>query len=52
MKVITKKSLIDKKLIQEYSKDFNGTLNGIDTMVKIRARVGKLSRNSYYKSYK
>lgn len=48
-KVITKKSLVAKKLIKEYSKDFNGTLNDIDTMVQIRARVGTLSRNSYYK---
>lgn len=48
-KVITKKSLIAKKLIQEYSKDFRGTLNDIDTMVQIRAKVGTLSRNSYYK---
>lgn len=48
-KVITKKSLEAKKLIQEYSKDFGGTLNDIDTMVQIRARVGSLSRNSYYK---
>lgn len=38
-----------KKLIQEYNKDFNGTLNDIDTMVQIRVRVGTLSRNSYYK---
>lgn len=48
-KVITKKSIEAKKLIQEYSKDFGGTLNDIDTMVQIRARVGTLSRNSYYK---
>lgn len=48
-KVVTKKSLEAKKLIQEYSKDFNGTLNDIDTMVQIRAKVGTLSRNSYYK---
>lgn len=38
-----------KKLIQEYNKDFNGTLNDIDTMVQIKARLGTLSRNSYYK---
>lgn len=49
VKVITKKSLEAKRLIQEYSKDFDGTLNDIDTMVQIRARVGTLSRNSYYK---
>ena len=48
-KVITKKSLEAKKLIQDYSKDFGGTLNDIDTMVQIRARMGTLSRNSYYK---
>ena len=49
MKVTTKKSMEAKKLIQEYSKDFGGTLNDIDTMVQIRARVGTLSRNTYYK---
>ena len=49
MKVTTKKSMVAKKLIQEYSKDFGGTLNDIDTMVQIRARVGTLSRNTYYK---
>lgn len=48
-KIIMKKSLKAKKLIQEYSEDFNGTLNDIDTMVQIRARLGTLSRNSYYK---
>ncbi len=48
-KVTTKKSLEAKKIMQEYSKDFNGTLNDIDTMVQIRARVGTLSRNTYYK---
>lgn len=48
-RVVTKKSLEAKKLIQEYSKDFDGSLNDIDTMVQIRARVGSLSRNSYYK---
>ena len=48
-KVVTKKSMEAKKLIQEYNKDFNGTLNDIDTMVQIRVRVGTLSRNSYYK---
>jgi len=48
-KVVTKKSREAKKLMQEYSRDFDGTLNDIDTVVQIRARVGKLSRNSYYK---
>lgn len=48
-KVTTKKSVVAKKMIQEYSQDFGGTLNDIDTMVQIRARVGTLSRNSYYK---
>ncbi len=48
-RITTKKSLEAKRLIQEYSKDFNGTLNDIDTMVQIRARAGTLSRNSYYK---
>lgn len=48
-RVTTKKSLEAKRLMQEYSKDFGGTLNDIDTMTQIRARVGSLSRNSYYK---
>ena len=49
MTVTTKKSLEAKRLMQEYSRDFDGTLNHIDTMTQIRARVGTLSRNSYYK---
>ena len=49
MTVTTKKSLEAKRLMQEYRRDFGGTLNDIDTMTQIRARVGKLSRNSYYK---
>jgi len=48
-KVTTKKSMEAKKLMREYSRDFNGALNDIDTIVQIRARVGKLSRNTYYK---
>lgn len=48
-KVVTRKSLEAKRLMQEYSRDFNGTLNDIDTMVQIRARIGTLSRNTYYK---
>ena len=48
-RVTTKKSLEAKRLMQEYSKDFSGTLNDIDTMTQIRARVGTLSRNTYYK---
>lgn len=47
--VVTKKSVEAKRIMQEYSKDFSGTLNDIDTMVQIRAKVGTLSRNSYYK---
>ncbi len=47
--VVTKKSLETKRLMQEYSRDFGGTLNDIDTMTQIRARVGTLSRNTYYK---
>ena len=43
-KVITKKSIEKKKEIQKYSKDFNGTLNDIDTM-----KMTELSRNTYYK---
>src|SRR5699024_7597253 len=38
-KVITKKSIEKKKEIQKYSKDFNGTLNDIDTM-----KITELSR--------
>ena len=49
MTVTTKKSLEAKRLMREYSRDFDGTLNDIDTMTQIRARVGTLSRNSYYK---
>ena len=48
-RVTTKKSLEVKRLMREYSRDFGGTLNDIDTMTQIRARAGKLSRNSYYK---
>ena len=48
-RVTTKKSAEAKKIMQEYSRDFDGTLNDIDTMTQIRARVGTLSRNSYYK---
>ncbi len=48
-KVTTKKSVEAKRLMQEYSKDFGRTLNYIDTITKIRARVGTLSRNTYYK---
>lgn len=48
-RVTTKKSLEAKRLMQEYSRDFGGTLNDIDTMTQIRARVDTLSRNTYYK---
>lgn len=48
--VVTKKSLEAKKLIKEYSRDFNGTLKDVDAIIQIRARLGgKFSRNSYYK---
>lgn len=43
-KVTTKKSIEKKKEIQKYSKDFNGTLNDIDTI-----KMTELSRNTYYK---
>ena len=36
MKVTTKKSIEAKKLIQEYSEDFGGTLNDIDTMDRLQ----------------
>lgn len=49
VRITTKKSVEAKKIMQEYSRDFNGALNDIDTMTQIRARVGTLSRNSYYK---
>lgn len=48
-KVVTEKSVKAKKLMQKYNRDFGGALNDIDTIVQIRARLGKLSRNSYYK---
>ncbi len=47
--VVTKKSQAAKKLIKAYSRDFNGTLKDVDAIIQIRARLGKLSRNSYYK---
>lgn len=47
--VVTRKSVEAKRIMQEYSKDFGGTLNDIDTMTQIRARVGTMSRNTYYK---
>ena len=43
-KLITKKSLLAKKQIQKYSKDFNGSLMDIE-VIKL---IG-ISRNSYYK---
>lgn len=43
-KLITKKSIVSKKLILKHSKDFNGTLSDIDTM-----KLTGLSRNTYYK---
>lgn len=44
-KIETKKSKAAKAIIVDYSKDFNGNLDDIDTM-KI---IGNISRNSYYK---
>lgn len=43
-KLITKKSIEAKEQIIKYSKDFNGTLNDVDTM-----KIIGISRNSYYK---
>ena len=43
-KLITKKSLLAKKQIQKYSKDFNGSLMDVE-VIKL---IG-ISRNSYYK---
>lgn len=43
-KLITKKSIQAKAQIIKYSKDFDGTLNDIDTM-----KIVGISRNSYYK---
>lgn len=48
-KVITKKSFEVKKLIRQYCKDFNGSLNDIDTIVQIKGKLGKFSKNTYYK---
>lgn len=44
-KIETKKAQAAKAIIVDYSKDFNGNLDDIDTM-KI---IGNISRNSYYK---
>lgn len=43
-KLTTKKSLEVKKQIIRYSKDFNGTLNDVDTM-----KITGVARNTYYK---
>lgn len=43
-KVTTKKSVKAKEQIKKYSKDFDGTLNDIDTI-----KIVGVSRNSYYK---
>ena len=43
-KLTTKKSIESKKLIEQHSKDFNGTLDDITVM-----KITGLSRNTYYK---
>lgn len=43
-KLTTKKSIEAKEKIKKYSKDFNGTLNDIETL-----QLVGISRNSYYK---
>lgn len=43
-KLVTKKSIICKKLILKHSRDFNGSLSDIDAM-----KLTGLSRNTYYK---
>ncbi len=43
-KLTTKKSIAAKKVIQKYSKDFDGTLNDLECM-----KLAEISRNSYYK---
>lgn len=43
-KLITKKSVSAKEVIQKHSKDFGGTLSDTETMI-----LAKCSRNSYYK---
>ena len=47
--ITTKKSVEAKELIRKYHKDFDGTLNDIDTMNVIRGKLGKLARNTYYR---
>lgn len=43
-KLVTKKSVIAKKVIEKHSKDFNGTLSDADVM-----KLTGLSRNTFYK---
>lgn len=43
-KLTTKKSIEAKEKIKKYSKDFNGTLNDVETL-----QLVGISRNSYYK---
>ena len=43
-KLTTKKSIVSKEKIREYSKDFDGVLDDIDVM-----KLTGISRNSYYK---
>lgn len=43
-KLVSKKSIEAKKIIQKHSKDFQGTLGDKDVMT-----LAKISRNSYYK---
>lgn len=43
-KLTTKKSVVAKKQIKQYSKDFNGNLSDVDCMKLIG-----LARNTYYK---
>jgi len=43
-KLVTKKSVESKKLIQKHSKDFDGALSDVDCMKLIG-----LARNTYYK---
>lgn len=47
--IVTQKSLEVKKLIVQYHKLFNGNLNDIDCIDLIKGRIGKLSRNTFYK---
>lgn len=47
--ITTKKSIEAKELIRKYNRDFSGALNDTDTITQIQAKLGSLTRNTYYK---